>query len=315
MFIFQATSLQDGVVIAGFGNGSSGTTLDGLNQPFSLDIHSDNIIYISEMGNERIIRINLNSSVKTLVAGTGSTGSSNQQLHAPTTVKVDIASNVYVAEYSNHRVMLWTSNSSTGRIVAGNGTAGSTNSQLNVTAGLAIDSSGNLYVSDRYNHRIMKWAPNSTFVIIIAGTGTNGLGSHQLSSPFGIHLIEEEALLYVTDMVNHRIQRFYLNGTMNAVTVAGGNGPESRSNQLISPHAVYVSRTTHDVYVSDSGNHRIQLWRQGASFGVTLVGVTGETGTSLSHLQFPTCAILNENETFLYFCDRLNHRILRFTLI
>ncbi|CAF4281620.1 unnamed protein product [Rotaria sp. Silwood2] len=50
------------------------------------------------------------------------------------------------------------------------------------------------------------------------------------------------------------------------VTVAGGNGAGSAANQLNYPRSVAVT-SSGDVYVADTSNNRIQLWKLGATQG------------------------------------------------
>ena len=63
--------------------------------------------------------------------------------------------------------------------------------------------------------------------------------------------IEVHSYLYIAELNNHRIQRYYLGGAPNGTTVAGGNGGNSGNNQLNSPQAVCVSKTG-DIYIVDS---------------------------------------------------------------
>ena len=161
----------------------------------------------------------------------------------------------------------------------------------------------------------MKWPPNATSGILIAGTGIAGSSNNELNQPTALHLDETNSLLYIADCQNHRIQLFYLNGSMNGTTVAGGNGAGAGSNQLNIPHGLYVSNKTGDIYVADTVNQRIQLWKKGATSGLTIVGSTGVSGVALSFLLGPTCVYLNRNETLMYVCDRYRHRVVRFSLI
>lgn len=301
----SAQTTQVGIVVAGYGNGSSGSSSDGLNQPFTVDFDSYESMYVADAGNNRIMKYSAGSKL----------GDSFRQLNFPVYVKVDSSWNIYVSDSGNNRVMLWTKNASSGVIVAGNGTSGSSTNQLQYPLGLEIDSNKNIYIADRLNHRIMLWTVNTTHGMIVAGTGNAGNSSNQLSSPYSLYLNEPQSIIYILDHGNNRVQQYFLNDSTIGITVIAGHGPINSSEQFNLPHSIYVSRMTGDVYIADSGNHRIQLWRKGASTGVTAVGLTGITGTILSRLNFPTCVYLNRNETFMYVCDRGNHRILKFSLI
>jgi sugar lactone lactonase YvrE len=314
-FYFAALSLQGGITVGGLADGTAGSALDALYIPNGLALDYSGSIYVSDSLNNRIIKLQNGSLVGTIVAGTGGAGSGATQLNTPTGLYIDTSSNIYICDDYNSRVMLWRNNSSTGVRVAGTGSIGSTSNQFNGPVGLVVDSMGNLYVSDAFNHRVMKWTPNATYGTLVAGTGVAGSGAQQLNRPCHIYLDEYNSYLYIADTNNHRIQRYYLNATLNVTTVAGGNGAGASSYQLNIPTAVYVSKNTGTMYIADSSNNRIQRWSAGATSGVTIAGITGSSGTSATLLSTPLAVLLNPNETYMYVSDANNNRVQRFTLL
>jgi sugar lactone lactonase YvrE len=211
--------------------------------------------------------------------------------------------------------MLWRNNSSSGVIVAGTGSCSNTASTFFYSAGLAIDLQKTIYLSDKSNNRVMKWEQNATYGTVIAGTGVIGNSSQQLSCPSGLYLDELNSYLYIADMCNHRIQRYYLGVTTNVTTVAGGNGLGSGNHQLSSPHDLCVSKNTGDIYIADTNNQRIQRWSPGATSGVTIAGIVSTIGTDSTLLNTPMAVALSPNEIFLYVSDINNNRVQRFELI
>ena len=313
--IFLAVSIQSGVLVGGYGNGSAGSALNALRFPGGVALDPAGSIYVSDFLNHRVIRLEEGSLMGSMMAGTGFFGSTLYQLKSPSALHIDASSNVYVSDSYNSRVMFWRRNSSSGVLVAGSGTAGITLATFNHTGGIVMDSLGNLYISDYYNHRVMKWAPNATIGILIAGIGLPGSGSHQLDCPFGLYLDETNSLLYIADTFNHRIQRYNLNGNLYGTTVAGGNGPGPGSHQLNTPYDVHVSKRTGSIYIADFINHRVQRYAPGAINGSTVVGVTSVSGTSPVLLNGPASVFLNANESFLYVSEMGNSRIQKFLLI
>jgi sugar lactone lactonase YvrE len=304
-----------GVTVAGYGNGTAGSALNALNSPWGLALDVNDSLYVAEYGNHRVMKIQAGSLTGSIVAGsTGVSGNSDTELCNPTELAVDANSNIYVNDDFNYRVMLWREYSSSGVIVAGNGTSGSTASQIGQSVGLALDSQGNIYVSDKAYNRIMKWAPNATSGILVAGTGVAGSSSQQLYNPYGLHLDENNSYVYIADYYNHRVQQYRLDIITNGITVAGGNGPGPGSNQFNYSCGVCVSKKTGDIYIADTLNNRIQRWCPGATTGVTIVGITGVSGTNTTLLNGPANVILNKNETFLYVSDTNNNRVQRFNL-
>lgn len=305
-----------GVTVAGYSNGTSGSTLDALNAPWGLAIDNNDTLYISECGNARVVRIKPGFLNGSIVAGTGASGGSATQLGCPAEIKIDTNANIYVDDNSHCRVMLWRRNASSGVTVVGDGTCSNTNSTIGGSLGLALDSHGNLYVSDKDYHRVMKWPRNATVGVLVAGSpGVSGNNNQLLNGPYGLHLDENNSYLYIADTGNNRIQRYRLGTAANGTTVAGGNGAGSNSNQLNGPHGVYVSKNNGDIYIADRANNRIQRWSFGASSGVTIAGITGTNGSNATMLDSPVGVIMNMNETFLYVSDRSNHRVQRYRLI
>jgi sugar lactone lactonase YvrE len=276
----------------------------------------DNSLYVSDYSNNRVIKLQAGSLVGVIAAGTGTSGTSYNQLHGPTGLYVDTSLNIYVVDSQNYRVMLWYRNSSTGIKVAGTGTSGNTlNSFGTGASGLFVDSKGNIFLSDSSNQRIMKWAANATNAIIVAGTGVTGSGSEQLNVPYGLDVDELNSYLYVADYNNHRIQRYHLDVSTNGTTVAGGYGAGAGSNQLHFPYSTRVSKMTGAIYITDSGNDRIQRWNSGATSGVTIAGngaLSSNYSTSLSGAMDLT---LDINETYLFVSEMSYNRIWRFQLI
>ncbi len=307
--------MEIGITIAGYGNGTGGNDLNALQYPVGLGLDYNGSIYISDSSNNRVIKLQEGSLFGTIFAGTQGSGSNDNQLYGPSGLYIDTASNIYIADNHNYRVMLWRQNSATGILVAGNGTRGNTVNTLMSPGRVVVDSMGNVYVSDANTHQVTKWAPNATYGIIVAGNGVAGNGSQQLNAPFGIYLDEYSSYLYIADSNNHRIQRYYLDGTLNGTTVAGGNGPGTSNNQLNFPHGVLLSKKTGAIFIADGNNHRIQRWSPGATSGVTIAGTAGLSGASATLLNGPSDVILSLNETYLYVSDSANNRVQRFQLI
>ncbi|CAF5090378.1 unnamed protein product, partial [Rotaria sp. Silwood1] len=78
----------------------------------------------------------------------------------------------------------------------------------------------------------------------------------------------------------------------NGITVAGGNGHGSGTNQLYSPHSLYVDDGL-TIYVADWGNHRIVEWKSGATNGKVVAGANGQ-GNGANQLYGPRDVIIDK---------------------
>ncbi|CAF4422823.1 unnamed protein product, partial [Adineta steineri] len=97
--------------------------------------------------------------------------------------------------------------------------------------------------------------------------------------------------LYIADRYNYRIQK-YLFGTTNITTVAGDGTSGPSSYQLHYPSRV-IFDSNGNLLVTDSANHRIQLWPSGGISGTTIAGVTYSPGNSSTQLNTPYGIVLN----------------------
>jgi hypothetical protein len=327
MFLFVALSLLLGTSVIDGNTTILGSSGVNLNLPIGLALYGDaenESLVVVDQATNQVIRIeNVNSpnkNVSLLIRN----WYPNQSMYGPYAVLLDITStiDVYVTDSGFNRVVMFSSMQTVNpppRVVAGvTGVIGTTLDKFNRLTGITKDSQNRLYILDQQNHRVTRWAPNATAGVLIAGTGTGQGGPMGLYWPAGIYLDEIHSFLYVADQVNHRIQRFRLNGTppYNGTTVAGGFGPGSGSHQLHGPTDVWVSKQTGAIYIADFGNSRIQRWNQNASAGVTLAGSpTGAPGSSNGLLYYPFALIINSEETHMYVSDAGNHRVQRFSLI
>ena len=68
-----------------------------------------------------------------------------------------------------------------------------------------------------------------------------------------------------------------------------------------------LSMITKNVYVSDSGNHRVMKWSTQATCGIIVAG-DGRPGKTLNNLNDPQ-GIVVDKSGLIYVADKLNHRV------
>ena len=90
----------------------------------------------------------------------------------------------------------------------------------------------------------------------------------------------------------------------NGITVAGGNGKGDRSNQLSSPHGIYVD-DDEPIYIADYWNHRIVSWKNDSKNGQVVAGGNGQENR--------TDMFDDKGNDSLIICDQGNRRVVRWS--
>lgn len=188
---------------------------------------------------------------------------------------------------------------------------------------IAMDEQGNIFVSDSGNHRIRR-VDSQGIIRTIAGTGRAGFSGDggpatgaELRTPRGIHL-DSHGTLYVVDAGNHRIRVIDTSGiiaTLAGTGQAGFNGDDrlARTAQLSNPSGVTTDQFG-NVFIADTGNHRIRMISGdyiSTVAGIGVGGFSGDDGPAINaSLKVPT-AITTDLFGNVYFADMLNHRVRR----
>ncbi len=136
----------------------------------ALAFDSQGRLYISDMMNNRIRRIDFTLNVIETVVGVGTAGYSGDggpataaELNRPQDIEFGPDGALYIADEHNHAVRKVDMTTGLITTVAGTGVRGysgdggpATQAMLSRPRGLGFDSEGNLYVVDTFNHRIRK---------------------------------------------------------------------------------------------------------------------------------------------------------------
>jgi sugar lactone lactonase YvrE len=224
--------VKTGTITALAGTGKKGMAGDGgpaLKADFGgqycvcLDPKGENL-FLADLDNRRIRKIELATGTVTTVAGNGQKGvpqdgadARNAPLVDPRAVAVDKQGNVWILERSGHALRVVDAKG-TIRTVAGTGKAGlsgdggdALKAQLNGPKHLGVDLDGNVIIADSANHVIRKYIVSERKIVRVAGTGKKGsagVGGDPLqvdmNEPHGV-CVHRSGTLYIVDSNNHRV--------------------------------------------------------------------------------------------------------------
>lgn len=282
----------DGTITTFAGSGRKGGAGDGgpaleaeFNQPHEIRFDRDGNLYLSDMLNHRIRRVDAKTHRVSTVAGTGKPGFSGDggsataaALNNPIAIQFDAAGDLYVCDIGNHRIRQIQMKTEVIRTFAGTGAKAPTpdggafaTAPLNGPRTLDFDSAGNLWVALREGNQVWRLEVGSGRAHHVAGTRKQGFTGNggpaaqaTLSGPKGI-AVAPNGDVYVADTESHAIRVIRpKTGVIEALVGNGtkGDGPEGpgESCRLARPHGVYVDRDG-TVYIGDSENHRVRAVR------------------------------------------------------
>ena len=225
-------------VITVSGNGTaaylegSGTVAQ-YSDPEGVAVAQDGTIYVSDMLNNRIRKIDPVTGVSSVFAGSGTQGFLDGQgtaasFYYPHHLALDSQGNVLVAAWGDQRVRKITPGGLVSTIAgSGNQTYADgigTSASFNYPTGICVDSNDLVYVGDYGNYRVRKISP-SRIVTTLAGSGNNvAIDGYATIAAFGSVdglSSDKNGYLYVADRLGNRIRKVSPTGY---VTTLVGNG-------------------------------------------------------------------------------------------
>ncbi|MDD4106803.1 MAG: SMP-30/gluconolactonase/LRE family protein [Candidatus Shapirobacteria bacterium] len=307
--------------------GSEGFALGEIYGPSGIDIDTSGNIYVTEWSSSRIQKYNIGTTTWEVI---GSAGSAVGQFDNPRGITVDTSGNIYVADTNNFRIQKYNIGTTTWEVI---GSAGVAVGEFIYPSGISIDTSNNIFVADSGNNRIQKYNIGTT---TWEAMGSYGSAVGQFNNPYDI-TIDNSDDIYVTDSCNGRIQKYSndsqtwlvigdsndicLNPTFNGVTdkilVNLKKIFDKFFNQIL---AVAILEDFDDlrgiavdlqgnVYVADSGNHRIQKYDPETTNWTAM----GSQGSAIGQFNEPHGISLDTYGN-VYVTDSGNHRIQKYDI-
>jgi hypothetical protein len=248
--------------------GSGGSAPGQFTGPRGVAVDGSGDLYVADSANNRIEKFNgagLLLAVWGRRNGDGSAGTGRGQFNDPRGLATDRAGDLYVADHGNNRIQKLSPN---GRVLAmwgrggGDGLPGSRAGQFNKPRGVTVNRFGDVYVADKDNNRIQEFTAHGRFLRKWGrggGDGSAGQGNGQFHIPYSVAAGPDQ--IFVADTGNNRVQEFTFSGRfIRRLGRSGGDGtPGSAPGQFSKPYSVAVG-CGGDVYVSDEGNSRIQVF-------------------------------------------------------
>lgn len=223
---------KTGVITTFAGTGKPGYSGDGgpadkaeLKQPHSIQFDSSGNLYICDIGNNVIRKVDAQTGVISTFAGTGKAGVTpdgapiaGTPLKGPRSMDFDASGNLWIVTREGNQVLKFDLKAGTIHIIAGNGKKGFTGNggpakeaALDGPKGIAFDKDGNAWLADTESHSIRRVNVKTGNLELIAGTGEKGNGPDgdplqcKMARPHGV-FVDADGSVFIGDSESHRVR-------------------------------------------------------------------------------------------------------------
>ncbi len=330
------TIAGDGV--AGYSGDGGAAASARINNPYGLAAGPDGALYVCEIGNHVIRRVDLKTGAISTVAGNGKMGYSGDggaatqaSLNEPYEIRFDKAGNMFFVEMKNHIIRRVEAKTGIISTVAGTGQPGfagdggpAVQAQFRQPHSIAFDPQGNLLVCDIGNHRVRRVNLKTGIIDTYAGNGDrkptpdgapvatvplNGPRAIDLDRQGNLYLVLREGnAVYKIDAKTQTIHHLAGTGEKGY----SGDGGDARKAQLSGPKGIAWSPDK-SVYITDTESHTIRRIDLRTGVISTAVG-TGQRGNGPDGdpLQCKTSrphGVFIDKKGVVYIGDSESHRI------
>ena len=230
--VIRRIDLRTGVISTIAGNHQRGYSGDGgpatvaaLNSPHSLQFGPDGSLYICDIGNHVIRRIEMDTGTISTFAGTGKPGPTpggspiaGTPLNGPRSLDFDREGNLWLATREGNQVFKFDLKAGVIRHIAGTGEAGFTGNggpakaaTLSGPKGIAVDAEGNVWLADTESHSVRMIDMRTGKLELIAGTGQKGDGLDgdplqcEMNRLHGV-FVDADGSVFIGDSEAHKIR-------------------------------------------------------------------------------------------------------------
>ena len=208
----------------------------------------------------------------------------NEPLRNPIDLAVIKTEKIFVTDSDQHRIQVFNHQ---GDVLYRFGEYGSGEGQLNYPVGIVLDTEKNVYIAELYNQRISVFSETGTYKYAI---------SFEHTVPTAI-AIDQNNHLYVIDKADQTVKKLTTKGEV--LKTFGGLGNSNGKFQYPLGLAVAEDGT---IYVSDTGNNRIQVFNQ-----------TGKLIEVVKVPMGPPSGIAVDAQNQIYFTEPTNGQVMNIT--
>ncbi len=232
--VVRRVDARTGIISTIAGNGTAGFSGDGgpatkaqLKQPHSIALDHEGHLYICDIGNNRVRRVDLAKGTIDTFGGTGErkptpAGSAvaGTPLNGPRALDFDAGGSLVLALREGNAIYRIDLKSLTYKHLAGTGTSGGSGdggpanlAQLAGPKGVSIGLNGDIYFADTESHTIRVIRAESGIVETLVGDGHKGDGPAgdpkkcRLARPHGVY-VDSSGNVYIGDSDNHRVRMY-----------------------------------------------------------------------------------------------------------
>ncbi len=332
----------DGIIHTVAGTGQQGLYGEGgpvsqaqLVGPTRVAVDAAGNLYIADgQSGNRILRVGADGILRR-IAGGGTTTldgvpATSSFVSTYGGISVDAAGNVYTADWYRNTIRKITTDGIIHTIAgaalqqgSGDGCGNALAARFYAPEDVAADAAGNVYTGERGNPRV-RLVSAAGSIRTVAGPGParfSGDGGNAnlaaIASPAGM-VFDAAGNLYLADKDNNRIRLITPAGIIT--TIAGANGPTAgddsgcpaQPGSLSAPTAVTVDPKG-NVYIADTGNHRVMLSAPGAGLstfaGTGTKGFSGDGGPAAAAMLNAPAGVAVDSSGNVYIADTGNNRL------
>jgi streptogramin lyase len=283
----------DGTISTVAGSGKKGYSGDGgpaleatFNLPHEVRFDRNGNMYVVDMANNAVRKVDLKTKVISTVAGNGSAGYSGDggpatqaQLKQPHSIQFGPDQDLYICDIGNHVIRKVDMKSGSISTFAGTGAAGPTpdgapiaGTPLKGPRSLDFDAEGNLWLATREGNQVFKFDLKANKISHIAGTGASGFSGNggparaaTLKGPKGIS-IDKAGNIWLADTESHSVRMVEAStGNLQLVAGTGEKGDGADGDPLLCKmarlHGIFVD-TDGSVFIGDSEAHKVRVLKR-----------------------------------------------------